>query len=112
MVSWFFDQLLYLSSQLAANTAGACAKTNKDNAANISNFFMDLPLHCSTLKYERGVVNANGWPCQTLSNQGCYEDPIDLTASEVDDEKPQLTHSGNSVAELGQVFDKRVDAHQ
>ena len=47
-----------------------------------------------------------------MSNQGCYEDAIDLTASEADDEQPQLTHSGNSVAELGQVFDKRVDAHQ
>ena len=45
-----------------------------------------------------------------MSNQGCYEDPIDLTASEVDDEKPLITHSGISVAVLGQVFDKLKDS--
>ena len=47
-----------------------------------------------------------------MSNQGRYEDAIDLTGSEADDEQPQITHSGISVAVLGQVFDKRIDAYQ
>ena len=47
-----------------------------------------------------------------MSDHGRSEDAIDLTGSEADDEQPQLTHSGISVAVLGQVFDKRVDAYQ